>query len=325
MTRCRLAGSSESGSLSEPCPPPPPHAQLEEGAFAGSMRYRDCARSRTSRKRLHSEPKPKQQLEVEDMRAPLSTFALVSLAGLSLACVQPGPVLSPAPASAREMKAVAAPFGRTWDAVIERFAEDNIPIRTLKRASGFVATESMTVPASMNEEADWADCGTAPFIGRLYPTAASYNILVRGDGARSSVKASVRWTTAVRSDASTSTRECTTTGNWEAAVEEGIAARAEGRERRDVPLRSLLPCADTIPLVVADQYGAHWTIRPVSGPTGTRGFEFWGPDGEVRFVAGTIPNWRWLSATEWHRAIAGAPLVIRKKQSPPRKGAGSRG
>ena len=258
------------------------------------------------------------------MRAPLSRCALVPLAGLSLACVQPGPILAPPPAPAREAKAVGASFGRTWNAVIERFAEDNIPIRTLKRASGFIATEPMTVSALMNAEADWADCGTAPFIGRLYPTAASYSTLVRGDGARSTVTASVRWTTAVGSEDYASTRECTTTGNWEAAVEEGIAARAEGRERRDVPRRSLLPCPDTIPLVVADQYGVHWTIRPVSSPTGSRGFEFWGPDGEVRSVAGTIPNWRWLSATEWHRAIAGA-LVIRKKQSPPRKGAGSRG
>src|SRR5687768_9485299 len=108
------------------------------------------------------------------MRAPLCTCALVPLAAFSLACVQPGPLLAPPPAAPREAKPVGASFNRTWDAVIERFAEDNIPIRTAERTSGFLATAPMAVPASMNADADWADCGTAPFIGRLYPTAASY-------------------------------------------------------------------------------------------------------------------------------------------------------
>ena len=70
------------------------------------------------------------------MRVLLSTCALLPLAGLSLACVQPGPLLSPPPASAREAKAVGASFGRTWDAVIDRFTEDRIPIRLLDRPPG---------------------------------------------------------------------------------------------------------------------------------------------------------------------------------------------
>ena len=257
------------------------------------------------------------------MRAPLSRCALVTLACLSLACVQPGPLLAPPPAPPREARAVDASVDRTWNAVLERFAEDSIPIRTLERASGLLTTKPMSVSAMMNAEADWADCGTAPFVGRLYPTEVSYTILVRGDNARSTVRASVRWTTPLGAEEYTSDRECTTTGNWETALEEGIAARAEQRERRDVPVRSLLPRADTMPLVVLDQFGARWTIRPVSSAIGSKGFEFWGPDGEVRFVAGTIPNWRWLPATEWHRAIAEA-RVIRKKQPPPGKGAASR-
>src|SRR5688572_23064486 len=226
--------------------------------------------------------KPSTTRGSKTMRVPLSKCALVPLVGLSLACAQPGPLLAPPPAPPRDPKPVDAAFTRTWDAVIERFAEDRIPIRTIERASGFLVTEPLPVPASMNEEADWADCGTAPFIGRLYPTEASYTILVRPDGARSTVKASVRWTTPLGAEDYTSDRQCTSTGNWEAALEEGIAARAEGRERRDVPLRSLLPRADTLPLVVADQHGAHWTVRPVASATGRRGFELWGPNGEVR-------------------------------------------
>ena len=298
----------------------PTDARLEQKARAGPLNQERCTHERSTR--LDAGAKPNDNSRLRIMRAPLSRSALVTLSALSLACVQPGPLLAPPPPPAREPKAVEASRNRTWDAVIERFAEDRIPIRTMERASGFLVTEPMTVPASMNEEADWADCGTAPFTGRLYPTEASYSIVVRGDSARSTVRATVRWTTPRGAEDYTSDRECATTGNWEAALEEAIAARAEGRERRDVSLRSLLPRADTMPLVVADQRGVHWTVRPVASATGRRGFEFWGPDGEVRFVDGAIQNWRWLPATDWHRTIAGA-RVIRKKQPSPRKGAAS--
>src|SRR5690242_4566928 len=106
-----------------------------------------------------------------------SVVALVLLA----AC-QMTPPAPPAPRSGME---VSASFGKTWSAVIDVFAERNIPIKTIDRASGLVVAEPQGVPTRTD---GLADCGT--IIGRpIYPDHATWNVLVRGDSARSTVKA----------------------------------------------------------------------------------------------------------------------------------------
>lgn len=83
------------------------------------------------------------------------------------------PIAPPAPRD--PPTEVSASFGDTWDAVIDEFASQNIPIATIDRASGIVATTQLRVPAGQPEI---ADCGT---LGRnaLWPTHATYNVLVR--------------------------------------------------------------------------------------------------------------------------------------------------
>ncbi len=113
---------------------------------------------------------------------------------------------------------VAAAFTKTWNAVIDQFAEDNIPISTMERESGFIATSNLRVGA---DGFFWAECGKtmgAP----ITPAYATYNVVVRGDSARSTVRVSARWTT---SDGG----PCSTTGKWEAAIEADVRDRAEGR------------------------------------------------------------------------------------------------
>ncbi len=79
-------------------------------------------------------------------------------------------------------------MGSTWDAVIDMFAERNIPIRTIERASGIIATEQLSVGP---EGKVWPDCGRS-FSGTVLPNYAIYNLLVRGDSSSSRVKATVR-------------------------------------------------------------------------------------------------------------------------------------
>lgn len=147
------------------------------------------------------------------MRVPvLPAAALVA----SLGCGYKAPTPPPSPRNATE---VTASFGRTWDAVVDEFADRNIPIRTIERASGLVATELLTILHDARSE---ADCGT--FNGRaLSPTHAIYNVVVRGDSARATVKATTRWVR-VNKDASIT---CETTHRWEGALEERIKGRAE--------------------------------------------------------------------------------------------------
>jgi hypothetical protein len=126
---------------------------------------------------------------------------------------------APTPPAPRDAMEVSASFGRTWDAVIDEFADRNIPIRTIERASGLIATELLTISHDARSE---ADCGTLN--GRMLPpTHAIYNVLVRGDSARATVKATMRWVR-VNKDVSIT---CETTHRWEGALEERVKGRAE--------------------------------------------------------------------------------------------------
>jgi hypothetical protein len=126
----------------------------------------------------------------------------------------------PAPPSPRDATEVAASVGRTWDAVIDLFAARNIPIRTIERSSGIIATEPLIVGP---EGRDWADCGTEQS-GRLRPNTAIYNVLVRGDSGSATVRATVRWSRILAPGQGV---QCSTTDVWERSLESGVKARAE--------------------------------------------------------------------------------------------------
>lgn len=135
---------------------------------------------------------------------------VVGLAG----CYSP-PSAAPPPRPPMEIK---ASFGRTWDAVIEHFAERSIPIRTLERASGLIVTDPMVI--YNDKEADlWGDCGGSEFAGQYPPTSGSFNVLVRGDSAASTIKVTARWRL--------KELECTTKDVFELALETAIRTRAE--------------------------------------------------------------------------------------------------
>lgn len=129
----------------------------------------------------------------------------------------------PAPAPVRDATSVAASFDATWDATIDHFAENNIPIATIERASGIIATTELRVDSETAEES--SDCGTGQGVSvdmRFHATSAVYNILVRGDERASTVRATVSWTNP------SANFECHTTGVWETRTEEAIRERAEG-------------------------------------------------------------------------------------------------
>lgn len=125
---------------------------------------------------------------------------------------------------------VAASFGKVWDAVIDVFSERNIGIKTLDRSSGLIVAENASV--RVEDGKAWADCGTLPgaspksiAVASLNPTIARYNILVRGDSTRTTVKATVQFSAPdMRPWAGTD--ECQSRGVWEQGIEEQITARA---------------------------------------------------------------------------------------------------
>lgn len=139
------------------------------------------------------------------------------------ACIPQGPG-APTPAPVTEVSASAA---KTWDAVIDVFAERNIPIRNMERASGFISTDALAV--SSRQATTWADCGTSMGVA-LAPDKATYNVLVRGDSSHANVKVTVRWTMGGGSAGmmgNVAPRECATKGVWEKDMQASVKARAE--------------------------------------------------------------------------------------------------
>ena len=164
------------------------------------------------------------------------------LAALALtlpACIKYEPPPTPQP---RDATPVNASMGATWDAVIDLFASRNIPIRTIERASGIIATEALRVDP--DDGALWADCGGvkgAIRAGRFHPNWAIYNVLVRGDSTRSTVRATVRWSYIHEKENTT----CTSNYSWETELEKDVRSRAESAYRsaaanaRDAPPATL--------------------------------------------------------------------------------------
>ena len=159
------------------------------------------------------------------MRRVVFSAVLIATAG----CV-PTPPAAPTPHSAID---IGASFGRTWDAVIDEFARSNIPIKTIDRSSGLIATDALTVGPSHSEA---ADCGKDAIAGTVYPTNATYNALVRGDSSRSTLRITVRWMRIGKSrelaDHSIVNEECSTRATWETALERKIKDAAEAKSAR---------------------------------------------------------------------------------------------
>lgn len=132
---------------------------------------------------------------------------------------------APRQAPERQPTSVAASFGQTWDAAIDIFAAHNIPIKTLDRSSGLIVAEQSRVGPS--DVAKFADCGkrlmavvTAGVTGDVGPARADYNVLVRGDSTRATVRVTAHFT-------EHSGRRCTTRGVFESEVEAAVKSGAE--------------------------------------------------------------------------------------------------
>ncbi len=153
--------------------------------------------------------------------------ALVAVVLLLPACYSYKPP-PPAPLTPREALEVDASQGQTWDAVIDFFAARSIPIRTIERASGLLASDALSIGPG---EAVWASCGVFAN-DTLRPNWAIYNVLVRGDSTFSTIRTTVRWTYVEEKE--NRSRECTSTHVWERQMEDEVKSKAEGEASRYV-------------------------------------------------------------------------------------------
>jgi len=118
---------------------------------------------------------------------------------------------------------VAASFAKTWDAVIDVFAERNIPLRTLDRSSGFAATDELGADGSARLGRLRIGCNS----WRRGPRHAIWNVRLKGDSAAALILVTARWWI-FRGKGTNGTRiDCVTTGAWERDAESAIRDRAQ--------------------------------------------------------------------------------------------------
>lgn len=133
---------------------------------------------------------------------------------LALGCA----TLPPAP-SARADTQVNAPFGRTWEAVVDYFARASIPIKTIDRASGIIAAEAVSLPGDSGR---FGVCKNQ--LRRFDPEGASFNALVRGDSTQAVVRVTATW---MAYGGGAPGIRCQTNDVWEREFEAAIKTKAE--------------------------------------------------------------------------------------------------
>lgn len=124
--------------------------------------------------------------------------------------------LPPAP-QPRADTPVSASFGRTWDAVVDYFARSSIPIKTIDRTSGLIAAETTRLAG---DNSRYGVCINP--LRSFAPQGGSFNVLVKGDSTRSTVRVTATWLAAPPVEA-----QCQTSDVWEKQFETAIKAKAE--------------------------------------------------------------------------------------------------
>lgn len=79
-------------------------------------------------------------------------FIIFTLGILFLGCAGIAPKIH----QFENKKTLEGSFDKIWSAIIETFAEWNIPISNMEKASGFIATQEIKFPS------EYADCGATP-------------------------------------------------------------------------------------------------------------------------------------------------------------------
>ena len=126
------------------------------------------------------------------------TISMSGVAVLASACTS---VTPPAPAPAPADAYVRANVDRTWPAIVQFFADTRIPISTIDKASGIVASKDFALTGDIAQR--FLDCGTTKdgkaavtgidqFIAKgLARASGDFNVFVRPSGDSTAVRVNV--------------------------------------------------------------------------------------------------------------------------------------
>jgi hypothetical protein len=85
---------------------------------------------------------------------------------------------SPVPRQIQNSFPIDQPFEKVWQAVIETFAELNLPIMNMEKASGLITTDWISFRGQKNETG-YCSCGRARFPLSEVERAGKFNVYVK--------------------------------------------------------------------------------------------------------------------------------------------------
>jgi hypothetical protein len=147
-------------------------------------------------------------------------------------CVSGPGYVGPLPEQPRAGATIDAPLDRVWDAAIDWVGENNIAIRTLERASGFISTEPLYLGGGFSAK-QWADCGK--WVNEeVGAREVQLNILVRGDSARATLRVQPRFTSTYGFAQTQFPANCISRGVVEQLIEDFVRTRSSAKTSPDL-------------------------------------------------------------------------------------------
>jgi len=107
-------------------------------------------------------------------------FMAISLSFLLMACASTPPVKH----SFEPSKVYHADYDKVWESIIEAFAQNNVPIRTLDKNSGLVVSEDQYVPFTTRYgtkivDTEYCDCGGGGSLQSYSELSGKFNVFVK--------------------------------------------------------------------------------------------------------------------------------------------------
>jgi uncharacterized lipoprotein len=148
---------------------------------------------------------------------------LVGLVCLVLAACATAPM----PRQIQNSFPIDQPFEKVWQAVIETFAELNLPIMNMEKASGLITTDWISF-RGQKDEAGYCSCGKAGFPFSEVERKGKFNVYVKKiEEASCEIKVNSSFeATAAYQDAIKSI-SCISTGNLEKEIYELVLAKTK--------------------------------------------------------------------------------------------------
>jgi hypothetical protein len=142
---------------------------------------------------------------------------------LLVACASTPPVKH----SFESSKVYHADYDKVWESIIEAFARNNIPIKTLDKNSGLVVSEDQYIPFTTRYgtkivDAEYCDCGGGGSLRSYSDLSGKFNVFVKKlNGSDTAVQVNAFFKARVNNDLSgvpIGWQNCASTGAFEAKL-----------------------------------------------------------------------------------------------------------